>query len=230
MRKGISFLLFCLAWQVALAQANPAWLPAKDSMIQNDPGFGYMKGLDSLLHLMNAEADSIKNMKARSGHFKRSKTPSVFAALFNNPAVRFAFWIVLAVFIGYVLTRLFQFKPFGRSKTEEAATAEAEEEALKESDWYDDKIAESEAESNFMLAVRYRFLRMLAILNQDETITFTREKTNAAYASEIQDAALRKLFLQRSMIYEYVWYGKKQLTERQYLSLKNIFDKHFAHQ
>lgn len=63
------------------------------------------------------------------------------------------------------------------------------------------------ADKDYKSAIRYQYLLVLQILNQQEIINYQSAKTNEEYAREINSEPLRAAFRQLSRIYDYTWYG-----------------------
>lgn len=196
-----------------------------DTDFVSDPGFGYMKNMDSLLRVANKEADSLAHLKRRINLTEKEGSNSLLLRLFNNTVTKIFFWIFLVFFAWFILYKLFRFRPFAKTESDAELLDVAEAEQLKRSSWYQQEIIKAEHEKNFMLATRYRFVEVLAIMNEQHIIEFLPEKTNALYAAEIEDEELRNDFLKISQIYELVWYGRKNISEVQYESVKTIFEQ-----
>ncbi len=84
----------------------------------------------------------------------------------------------------------------------------------------------AKANEDYILATRYYFLMYLKKLQDVEVIKYHREKTNADYLGEIQNPQLSEQFVKLSYMYEYAWYGKKEISSEVF----NTVEKTFVHQ
>lgn len=226
-KKGLKILLFLLvSYQVSSGQENKEKTEyitvVNDSALSHDKAFYYMQDLDSLLHVVNHEADSLAHLKQGQRTAPRNRAP-LFGGLLHSPVVQILFWVILAGFVLFIFYKLFNFNIFSGSQKDSGATEILETNELKLPGYYNQEIAAAEKSGNYMLAIRYRFLETLALLNERGWITFLPEKTNAAYESEIRSEGLKKDFREIALIYDYVWYGENKITSEQYDSIKPIF-------
>jgi hypothetical protein len=77
---------------------------------------------------------------------------------------------------------------------------------------------------NYRLATRLLFLRMLRSLTEKEIITYHIDKTNMDYLLELNNKRFSKDFSFAARNYEYVWYGKFDISADQYSAVKSFFD------
>ena len=181
---------------------------------KKDPEFSYMKNLDSLLREHQKLATA--NSKPRPAGF--------WGKIFNNVFLERLFWILGAVAVLYILSRLVAenglfAKRNRKNKVEEITT---EDEKVMQVD-FDREIAKAEQAGDFRSAVRYRFLQKLKLLNDRQSIKFAIDKTNSVYAREM-DAGLRPAFLKIARHYENVWYGHRIPDERSYNNIKSDYN------
>lgn len=228
MLRGIASLLIAVLLSVPLcfgqsAQEKRSRL-LNDSLVKADREFGYIHNLDSLLRVINAEQDSMLRKSAEQP-MKEKKAGRFLSALFRNAAVQIFFWVALLAFIGFIIYKLFNIQLVPKKELAAKADEYAEDELLKPENWYLNEIHRAESENDFIVAIRCRFMQMLSLMDAGKLIEFLPGKTNAAYAAEINDAGLKTHFRQLSLVYEYVWYGKKTLSPDQYASLKPLFEK-----
>lgn len=81
------------------------------------------------------------------------------------------------------------------------------------------------AEKDYYAAVRYYFLIYLEKLEKQKEISYHQDKTNADYLSEITNQKSSAIFSQLSYLYEYVWYGKKEVNLEMYEQMALTFEK-----
>ncbi len=76
---------------------------------------------------------------------------------------------------------------------------------------------------DFKLAIRIYYLMILKSLNDAEIITWKKEKTNMDYMRELRQHPNYDAFSSNTYIFEYVWYGEKDIHEPQFNSLSKPF-------
>ncbi len=81
-----------------------------------------------------------------------------------------------------------------------------------------------EQQGDFRSAVRYRFLKVLKNLTDQNVILWTPEKTNRDYTSEITQPELKQQFSDLVYIYDNVWYGEFDIDEASYKHFSVKFD------
>lgn len=88
---------------------------------------------------------------------------------------------------------------------------------------FDQKINEAEKQSDYRLAIRWHYLKILFVLDKKGLISFASFKTNIDYSNELKGKAYHPGFIKLSRIYEYVWYGQFELNEASYQSNASEF-------
>lgn len=88
-----------------------------------------------------------------------------------------------------------------------------EEEEIVQNRNIPEMIKQALAAKDYKSAIRYQYLLVLQILNQQEIINYQPAKTNEEYAREITSDALRSAFRRLSRIYDYTWYGSFSASE-----------------
>jgi len=81
----------------------------------------------------------------------------------------------------------------------------------------------AEADQNYRLALRLRFLKVLQTLTQQGGIDWQPHKTNHDYLDELPPAQ-RRAFADLVRPYEFVWYGEFPLSAEQYQRLTRQFE------
>lgn len=194
----------------------------KDTSWKNDRAFDYMYHIDSLLRKDNHLADSLKRVETKY-EVKRSSGNSLLTNFINNAVVKIIFWLMLATFIAFVFFRLFRFNIFKRAEQDDAPSEILQGGTLNIPEFYSEQIVDAEKDANFPLAIRYQFVRSLALLNENDIIHFLPEKTNVEYYLEMENNELKSSFRSLSRVYEYVWYGNEKISASQYDSVKQQF-------
>lgn len=84
-------------------------------------------------------------------------------------------------------------------------------------------LREAIAAGNFKLAVRIYYLMVLKGLQEKGLITWKKNKTNFDYLMEVAQHPQFSQLNQSTLIYEYVWYGDKQIAASQFTSISVSF-------
>ena len=195
---------------------------------KNLPVFAYAKYLDSLLKVKQA-TEKVKmpksNPKSSSSSSSSSTTPEAaeterstwLDALFTSPITMIVLWVLAALFVGFILYKLFftDGNPFkARTKTSQQAAPEVADEHLTSESDFDALINQSVRKGNFRLAIRYQYLKSLHRLADKNFIEMTVDKTNYQYVRELGSRGpavnqqFQNDFASLTLNYEYVWYGE----------------------
>jgi len=75
------------------------------------------------------------------------------------------------------------------------------------------------AKGDYRYAVRIQFLAILQSLSQKEKILWRKEKTNHEYARELRNENYGPEFQKLVTIFDYVWYGKREVSKEQYAQI-----------
>ncbi len=229
MTRAIVFIFFFLLWgHISFCQHNlssPWDVRTEDSVVRHDRGFRYMTNLDSVLRVLNREADSLNRLNRNDISSQKKNRPSAILNLFNNDVFKLIFWIVLGLFFLYIVYKLFSFDLFARRKEGSTNFEDIQSNDLQQSSWYHQEILRAEEAGEYKLAVRFRFMNLLSVLNENHLIEYSPDKMNSTYVSEISVNDLKTHFAHLASVYEYVWYGKNSLTLEQYNRLKIVFEE-----
>jgi hypothetical protein len=142
------------------------------------------------------------------------KIGQVFQFAFNNQV--FSILIILIFFVVFVLLIVLlvggDFQTiFSRNKPTQGSVSLFTDESIEQTDF--DQLISREIESgNLNLAVRYLYLKLLQVLSQQQYILWQKDKTNREYAQELSQRAFFYDFKRVTNAYEYVWYGKFQIS------------------
>lgn len=79
-------------------------------------------------------------------------------------------------------------------------------------------------QSDYRLAVRYMFLKVLKELSGKKLIEWHYEKTNNDYLKELKSPGLKHDFKTVSHLYDYIWYGEFPINEERFLMAQAQFD------
>ncbi|MDO5510657.1 MAG: hypothetical protein Q4F57_08170 [Weeksellaceae bacterium] len=129
--------------------------------------------------------------------------------------------ILIFIIVKYLLT--YKDKFFFEKKAEKLKNNVSDlHEDIHEIDFLTE-IANHEQKSDWRLALRYGFLKILKTLTDKGIIDWDAEKTNQDYYQEIQNTALQSQFLQSIYWFDHVWYGEFPISQEQYLAAKKVF-------
>ena len=185
--------------------------------LKNAAAFAYAKNLDSILKAVQ------KKQAAQTTPAKEHT--SWLENFFFSSVTKLFFWILAALFTGFILYKLF----FTRGFFQRPATISnvtvvpmQQEQAFAATD-YNKLITQSVINKNYRLAVRYHYLQTLQKLATKGAIQFTADKTNYKYINELACKPFRDQFVALTLHYEYAWYGGFTTDEIMFAGIQNNF-------
>jgi hypothetical protein len=191
--------------------------------------FGYMAYLDSMLRKKtDLRIDTVSIDKGtinRTRATTNSPGSDNSNSFLNSFGVRFFFWIIAILFVGFILYKLFLTGGlFAKGNTKAVdESAHKETEILNDYSAYNLLIREAESKNDFNLSIRYLYLQSLKKLADNELISFSPDKANNLYVQELSGHRYQQGFAFLTRNYEYVWYGKFIIDRTQYQKLKEEF-------
>lgn len=188
--------------------------------IKRDKRFVYMKDIEATLRKMKQEAMNNKKNDQNS-------SPSFLEILFRSGFIKIFFWSVAIIFVCFILYNLFLSKGIFRRTTTAAGAEEIteEEKEIAVSD-YDQLINLARGKADYRLAIRYLFLKGIAMLAEKDYLHIAAGKTNYQYMQEIKPD-LRNEFASLVLAYEYTWYGNFSPEKEMYQSLEDKFSNFY---
>lgn len=87
------------------------------------------------------------------------------------------------------------------------------------------RLAKAIAEQDYRKAVRIYFIFILRGLSEKQLITWEKEKTNFTYLTEVRSSSYYKQFDEAVLLYELVWYGKREVTQENYNRVEPVLKK-----
>lgn len=90
---------------------------------------------------------------------------------------------------------------------------------------YQREIDKAVGMSNYRLAVRLMFLRLLKKLSDNHVIQYKQDSTNFDYLMQLQPTGMYKDFFKLTRNYEYSWYGQFEIDKEKFAVIKVDFDK-----
>ena len=199
---------------------------------KSDKDFAYMKYLDSLLRktkdltvdtfsVNSASTKSKKDVQQNSEPLNTRRRINIF----NQPIVKIILWILAFFLIGFIIYKLFLGENFfKRSRSYNITdTQKEEEESISDPSAYDKLISQALMNKNYRLAVRYGFLQTLQMLSGSGLVQLSGDKTNYQYVNELRGKPYQNDFAALTLNYEYVWYGKFDISEDVYNRLRREY-------
>ena len=90
---------------------------------------------------------------------------------------------------------------------------------------YEAQIQHAIAEGRFRLAVRLMYLQTIRVLADKGIISYSKEKTNAAYLRSMYQTPWHKAFATLTVDYEYIWYGEVPVNNDQFRVIQGQFNQ-----
>lgn len=184
---------------------------------KKEKAFSYMRNIDSLLADAKAQLEKPAERREPSGNWLSDFLSSSF--------LRGLLWFLAIGFVLFVIYRLFLEKGIFVRYTRGENVTVVEDDMLPTGPAdYAALLAQAEEQGDYRRAVRYHFLRLLMLLSERGLIHLSPEKTNAAYVRELSPE-LRQSFTRLVLMYEYTWFGRRQITQETYRQIAGVFSE-----
>ncbi|HEX7903398.1 MAG TPA: hypothetical protein VF487_05935 [Chitinophagaceae bacterium] len=89
---------------------------------------------------------------------------------------------------------------------------------------YQKEIDKAAASGNYRFAIRLLFLRLLKDLSERNIIAYKQDKTNFDYLVQLRTTGYYDNFFRLTRNYEYAWYGKFDVSDDAYRTIKKDFE------
>ena len=89
---------------------------------------------------------------------------------------------------------------------------------------FDAAIAKAIAQSDFRLATRLFFLRLLKTMTEKNILEYAADKTNFDYLFTLSNTKYYTAFATAARNYEYIWYGNFEVNAQQFATIKQGFE------
>lgn len=149
--------------------------------------------------------------------------------LFGTKGGRLVFdnieWVILGIavlFVAWYFRRHLFGGVFGVAAKKARLVTEIEEN-IEELD-LDKLLREAEQRSNWRLALRYQWLKVLRKLVDEGRIKWQPRYTDADYLAQLKEPAIRATFSELSFLFKWVWYGDAPMDAQRYQHLKPAFE------
>lgn len=231
-------LLVCL---VGLAGAAQDELPVTDTIFQapasNDGDTAFTKigdaaaievrsVPDSALRKLRSDADYWYVNTAPERQKQKRTSEKQRESWYQKSWFTNLLWVlVLGIFVGILIwflassnIKLFRKKP--------AAIAREDEEINEENIFslhYEKEIEKAIGSQNYRLAIRLWYLRILKELADRNMIRYKQGTTNSEYVDQLYQTSYHNEFSNLTRIFEYIWYGKFELTAETFTLLQKDF-------
>lgn len=96
-------------------------------------------------------------------------------------------------------------------------------EQVKEFDAWETAIQDALRNEDYRLAMRLHYLQSLQNLDKRNLIKYHHEKTNWTYVNELRNKSPYNAFKNLTTYFDYIWYGKFELSKEKYDTLKEEF-------
>lgn len=146
---------------------------------------------------------------------------------FSNRHRANAFWLIvlllcmaIVAFAVYKLTGMGAGGIFERNNKKNISYEDGEENIHEIN--FEDAISNAEKNKDLRLAIRFHYLKLLKYLSDKGSILWKPNKTNHDYIIEMEHAPA---FIQLTNEFEYVWYGEREVDEKEYEEVKKLFEQ-----
>lgn len=134
-------------------------------------------------------------------------------------------WTLVIAAIGVVIWLMTRtnFTSFvrGESKPVEFNFSDLEEDLNKID--FEARIRKALEENDLRLAIRWHYLKILELMNSKKLIVWEPYKTNIDYSREMDRSAFSAAFRRISRIYDYAWYGRYEISRKQFAGMEAPF-------
>jgi hypothetical protein len=194
--------------------------PAQWEQLKGDKAFSYKNDKEKTISPMDYKESSLQKFFRSFFEF--------FGSSFGNTLA----WIIVISVAIYVIYKLSLGKDsflFGRDKKQIGKDGPAEQDAedIATTNW-EALLQQATSNNDMRLAIRYSYMWLLQLLQQQQLIQYRNDKTNYEYYSELKETRYKQAFKQLSRQYEYAWYGKFSVPSaafNDYLALFNNLKK-----
>ncbi len=215
--------------------SNDEELPEFDSLTTYDiPSYQTYEIEDSLLDKLKkddafwyANTAPKRQKQAEAGPVKKYSEPFYLQNWFKTLVWVIIIGAFIAVLIWFLIAsdiRLFRKKPNAVKNETEVAISED----IFAVD-YDHELAKAITTENYALGVRLMYLHVLRLLSEKGLIQYKIERTNSDYILQLYNTSYYNDFFRLTRNFEYVWYGKFDISSaafemirQDYTKIKNI--------
>ena len=143
-------------------------------------------------------------------------------------AAKYLIWAIIITGILYIIYKIFagsgsfMFRKNKKVMNDESPP-ESNDEDIASTNW-EALSLQAINNNDLRLAVRYRYMWLLQLLQKNELIHYRNDKTNYEYYTELRETSYKQPFKQLSRQYEYAWYGHFTLSPAAYAEYEGLFN------
>jgi hypothetical protein len=213
----VIFLLLC---SLLIAVAQPAAAKSGENIdtqwerLTNDKAFGYKDKKEITKQPPPQRSNAFDKMIYAIERFFRSSIGKKIG------------WVIFFCLLGWALYMIVfnnRTSLLGRTSKKMSDTPATEQADDLDDNW-EKLLRQAMAEQNTRLAIRYSYMRLLQLLQQNELIQFRNDKTNYEYYNELKKAEYKQPFRQLTRQYEYAWYGNFHVSDASYNAYMNTYN------
>jgi hypothetical protein len=138
-----------------------------------------------------------------------------------------ASWLIISIILaGFIWLLYLYLKRNGylfRKSPQHVAKVTILDDDVQTVEQYQRQVEQAVQAGKFRLAVRLLYLQTLQVLVAKEVVTYSREKTNAAYLRSMISTPWYKKFAALTLDYEYIWYGEVPVNIEQFNTIHSAF-------
>jgi hypothetical protein len=191
----------------------------------------YHASKDTCLKINETRWKKISQKKNYVETYKDSETKEEDKSKFKMPSTdfggfKYVFYFIVAGAILFVVVKILQninSSPVIDIDKGRVYTLSEVEDKMLEID-LDKILNDALIAKDYRLALRINFLIIIKTLSLSGKITWTKEKTNWEYFSELKDEKTALKFKEIVMTFESIWYGEHALTENQFNRLEPSYE------
>jgi hypothetical protein len=143
----------------------------------------------------------------------------------NGAPIKVLLFVLAAGALIFILLKLFN-QPFDKDLeiSENKYSIDNLEERVHEAN-LESFLQKAKSDGNYKLVVRIYYLIIIRELSNKKFIFWKKEKTNAEYLREMRERESYETFRELTFLFEWVWFGNKGISERQYQKLSANFEE-----
>lgn len=206
----ITVLAPCRVLSQAAAISSSRW----DSLT-NDKAFYYRNEKEAI--------EKIKPVKTGA----LDKIIEAIFVFFGSTTGKVITWSIFFLALGWALYKIFFGDHTGlfkkRTAIPKTGAPQMTEEHLPDADW-EALLRDAMQQQDVRMAIRYSYMRLLQLMQQNGMLQYRQDKTNYDYYRELADEQYKQPFKQLSRQYEYAWYGDYPLSAAAYNEYMQTFN------
>lgn len=192
--------------------------------------YGAQSDTIELRHVPSSVVDSLKDDDAfwyANAKLKKNKQES--ETITGTPKwLKVSVWaLIVGAFLAALVWYLVSSNIVIFARGQKTITSDTEDEEIDDNIFminYQKEIEKAVTADNYRLAIRLMFLRLLRNLSNKNLIHYRAGKTNFDYLSQLFPTGYYNDFFRLTRHYEFVWYGKFDVSQEAFGAIKNDFD------